>query len=74
LAPRGNQKLAFKYFNPSAVLQRVGKVAYKLDLPPSSSLSPFFHVSQLKKVVPTMKVSASVPPELSEFQVHEKVL
>jgi hypothetical protein len=60
LAPHANQKLAFKYFGPFAILQRVGKVAYKLGLPRHSNLHPIFHVSQLKPAVGTE--SASMPP------------
>jgi hypothetical protein len=55
VARRTNQKLSFKYFGPYLVLQRVGKVAYKLN----SHVHPVVHVSQLKKALPPDTVVSS---------------
>ncbi|KAI3776203.1 hypothetical protein L1987_45975 [Smallanthus sonchifolius] len=43
-------KLAPHYVGPFKILERIGKVAYKLELPPSfGNVHPTFHVSNLKK-------------------------
>ena len=70
LAPRANQKLSFKFYGPFQIIARVGSVAYKLELPPTTSIHPVFHVSQLKGVVlPGYPVSPSLPTDTELPQV-----
>ena len=45
-----DNKLAPKYYGPYKVLQRIGSMAYKLELHTYSGVHPIFHVSCLKKV------------------------
>lgn len=52
MAPRTNQKLSFRYYVPFPVIEHVGTVAYKLQLPAECRIHPMVHVSQLKHHVP----------------------
>ena len=49
IALRRSSKLSAKYFDPFQVLQWIGPVAYKLDLPSTSRVHQIFNVSFLKK-------------------------
>ncbi|XP_031479939.1 uncharacterized protein LOC116250456 [Nymphaea colorata] len=41
-------KLLPKYYGPFRVLQKIGKAAYRIALPPPALVHPVFHVSRLK--------------------------
>ena len=46
-----DNKLSPKYYGPYKVLQNIGTMAYKFELPDSSRVHWVFHVSCLKKVI-----------------------
>jgi hypothetical protein len=60
-----DNKLAPKYYGPYKVLQRIGSMAYKLELPPSLHVHPFFHVSCLKKVIDNKIPVQTILPEIN---------
>lgn len=68
---RSNQKLSPKYFGPYKIIDKCGKVAYKLELPPSSQIHPVFHISQLKLHVGRFQVSTDLPYVVHDMLVKE---
>ena len=63
---RVSPKLSAKYYGPFEVVERIGEVAYRLNLPPSSKIHPIFHVSLLKKAVGKYKVEEVLPTGLED--------
>ena len=78
LAKRPNEKLFPRYFGPYKVVQQIGLVAYKLELPSSTTIHPVFHVSQLRRALGSADLCQPLSPILAEdlewLVEHDQVL
>lgn len=72
LRQRSFNKLARRFYGPFQILERIGAVAYRLNLPDTAKLHNVFHISRLKKFIgdPTMEVN----PLPAEFLNQHPVL
>lgn len=66
VALRRNLKLTSKYYGPFKIINRVGPVAYELQLPEGSKIHPVFHVSLLKRGTPSPTQTSPTVPLVGE--------
>jgi len=73
-------KLSHRYIGPYRISQRVGNVAYELELPQEvAAVHPVFHFSMLKKcmgdpslIIPTEDIG--IKDSLSYEEIHVQIL
>jgi hypothetical protein len=73
LAHPGTRKLLPKWVGPFKVIERIGKVVYKVELPPNLKMHNVFHVQLLKKYRENGKVQPPPPPIEIDYSLEYEV-
>jgi hypothetical protein len=69
IAPLKLSKLSTRYFGPYKIIEKIGEVAYHLQLPEKARIHNVFHVALLKKFQGTPPVSIVPLPPLQHGRV-----
>ncbi|KAK6149317.1 hypothetical protein DH2020_016842 [Rehmannia glutinosa] len=75
--PKKGGKLSPRYVGPYQILQRIGKLAYRLELPaPYAGMHDVFHVSRLKKYQPDPEhiITRDTPPLMENLSYTERLV
>lgn len=65
LAKKINEKLSPRFYGPFKILEKIGPVAYRLELPVGARIHSVFHVSQLRQCLQPTTPTQDLPPLLT---------
>ena len=77
LARTRSDKSAPKFYGPYKIVEEIGEVVYRLQLPPKASVHDVFHISQLKLKLgkqQVVQIQQPVLPEDFELQLRPETM
>lgn len=66
VSQRALYKLGSRFYGPFRVLEKIGEVAYRLELPENAQIHPVIHVSQLKRRLGSNEVADERLPAVNK--------